>query len=247
MRLDGRVALVTGSTRGIGWATAKALAAHGATVLINGRSDATMLDARVTELRATGATASGYLADAADPDAIAALYRQLFKEHRRLDVLVNNAGVLEEGMLGMIPRDAVDRGLAVNLAGPLHHVQTAARLMRRGGGGAIVNITSIMGTRGAPGLAVYAASKAGLVGLTLAAAKELAPDNIRVNAVAPGFIDTDMARALPAELFAERLASVRTGRIGTPEDVAHAVLFLASDLSSYVTGQVLGVDGGMTV
>ncbi len=246
--LKDKVAYITGSTRGIGWATAQLLAANGATVILNGHSDAEQLTARVTELaKRSGVPTNGYLCDVSDPDAVAHVYQEIFKTYHRLDVLVNNAGILQDALLGMIPRDNVERTLAVNLAGSLYNLQAAARLMTRKRSGSIINVSSIIGVEGNIGQALYGSSKAGIIGLTKSAARELAPKGIRVNAVAPGFIDTDMARQLPADVFRQRVDSVAMGRIGTPEDVAKVILFLASDLSAYVTGQTIGVDGGMVV
>jgi 3-oxoacyl-[acyl-carrier protein] reductase len=248
LSLEGRVALVTGSTRGIGWASARRLAEQGATVVLNGAKDAALLEQRVAELsRAAGREMMGLLFDVADDTQVLAALREVHARHRRLDVLVNNAGVLEDAMLGMIAREAIDRVLGVNLKGALFVLQGAARLMMRAKRGSIVNLTSIVGTQGNAGQAVYSASKAAVVGLTLSAAKELAPHGIRVNAIAPGYIDTDMIKHLPPEKHRERLASIALGRIGTPEDVAEVVAFLAGDGARYVTGQVIGVDGGMLI
>lgn len=147
----------------------------------------------------------------------------------------------------MISSETIENVLGTNLAGAIYHLQEASRLMGRNKSGSIINIASIIGRVGNEGQAVYGASKAGVIGLTLSAAKELAPKNIRVNAIAPGFIETDMVKALPEQKYTERLRSVKMGRIGQPEDVANAVLFFASEVSAYVTGQVLGVDGGMLI
>jgi 3-oxoacyl-[acyl-carrier protein] reductase len=246
LRLDGRVALVTGSTRGIGWATACVLAQHGATVVLHGRAPQPQLEERVAEIRGKfGVPAIGIFGDAADMAAIRAGYVEVFRDFRRLDVLVNNAGVLQDGLLGMIPDDIVRRTFDVNALGCICHLQEASRMMVRRRSGSIINVSSIMGRVGSEGLTVYGASKAAMIGATLSAAKELAPKNIRVNAVAPGFIDTDMARQVREPKYTERIKSIKMGRIGTPEDVANLILFLASDLSSYITGQVIGVDGGM--
>jgi len=159
-------------------------------------------------------------------------------------VLVNNAGVLEDALLGMIKPE---RTFAINAIGVLNTMQAASRLLARGDGGAIVNVTSIIGVVGNAGQVAYGGSKAAVIGMTRSAAKELAPQGVRVNAVAPGFIDTDMTRALPEEVFAQRVASVGMGRPGTAEEVAEAIAWLSSPAARYVTGQVLGVDGGMVI
>ncbi len=232
------VALVTGSTRGIGLAAARRLTEDGFTVVVNG-TDADAARRVADEL---GGDALAF--DVADADAVQAAMRELFARHKRLDALVNNAGILDDALLGMIkPQRTFD----VNAMGVLNTMQAGARLLARGGGGAIVNVASIIGVTGNAGQVAYAGSKAAVIGMTRSAAKELAPKNVRVNAVAPGFIDTDMTRAMPQELFDERVASVGLGRAGTPEEVAEAIAWLASDRARYVTGQVLGVDGGMVI
>jgi 3-oxoacyl-[acyl-carrier protein] reductase len=245
--LTGRVAFVTGSTRGIGWATAQLLAERGATVILNG-TDGDLVEARAEELRSRhGRPAGGIRCDASQPADIRAAYQAIFKEHGRLDVLVNNAGILEDALIGMVSDETVNRTFEINTFGSIHHLQGAARLMKRKGSGSIINLTSIVGVNGNLGQIVYSSSKAAIVGLTRSASKELAPAGIRVNAVAPGFIDTDMTQALPEDKYAERMASIAMGRIGTPEDVARAIAFLAGDDAAYVTGQIIGVDGGMLI
>jgi 3-oxoacyl-[acyl-carrier protein] reductase len=171
-------------------------------------------------------------ADVADSAQVAVFYRKVFDRYRRLDVLVNNAGVLGDAVVGMIADDLIDNTMATNVKGAIYNLQAAARLMQRKKTGSIINLSSIIGTRGNRGQTVYGTSKAAIIGLTQSAAKDLAPANIRVNAIAPGYIDTP---------------NIGLGRIGKAEEVANAILFLASDLSSYVTGQVLGVDGGMVL
>ena len=248
LNLTGRVGVVTGASRGIGAAIAGALAAHGMNLILTGNRNAERLEQHAQAIIAAhGVQVRTHVGDIADPATAVSLAKLAFSAHRRLDVWVNNAGVLVDGLIGMVPPADVDKTLGINLGGVLHGTQQAARLMSRGVGGSIVNLTSIIGRFGNSGQLVYGASKAGVIGATLSAAKELAPKNIRVNAVAPGFIQTDMVAQLPADKFEERLSSIGIGRIGTPEDVADCVLFLASDLSRYVTGQVIGVDGGMVV
>jgi 3-oxoacyl-[acyl-carrier protein] reductase len=244
--LSNRVALITGGTRGIGWAVARVFAKHGACVVITGR-DGARAAARAEELsQAYGEPAHGVGCDNADPAEIRACHRKVRERTGRLDILVNNAGVLGDGLVGMMSDQMIQNTMSINTIGAVHHLQLAARAMRKSGG-SIVNVTSIMGVVGAAGTVAYSTSKAALVGLTLAAAKELAPTGIRVNAIAPGFIETDLTNALSPERNAERLASIGMGRAGLPEDIAGTALFLASDLSRYVTGQVIGVDGGMLI
>ena len=189
---------------------------------------------------------SGLAFDVAYASQVGAAIRELFSSRRRLDVLVNNAGVLDDALLGMIDSDSATRTFGVNALGILNTMQASARLLGRGGG-AIVNVASIIGVVGNSGQTAYGGSKAAVIGMTRSAAKELALAGVRVNAVAPGFIDTDMVRHLPEGVYEQRVASVGIGRIGTPEEVAQAIAWLASDEASYVTGQVLGVDGGMVI
>jgi len=246
--LQDKVSFLTGSTRGIGWATAREFARHGAIVVLNHRSSSAVLEDRCQELRAKfGGTVIGLVADVTDASSVKNCYVEIFRRFKRLDVLVNNAGILQDALLGMIPAETMQAVIETNLIGSLVHLQEASRLMARNRAGSIVNLSSIIGRFGNEGQTVYAASKAAVIGMTLAAAKELAPKNVRVNAVAPGFIDTAMTRQLPPEKFQQRMAGIRMGRIGTAEEVANAIVFLASDMASYITGQVLGVDGGMIV
>lgn len=243
-----KICFVTGSSRGIGSCTARELSRYGATVILNSREPQEVLDKRCRELSEEFSTeVAGLRADVTDTSSVKACYAEIFRRYRRLDVLVNNAGILEDALLGMISENTIRRVIDTNLVGSIAHLQEAARLMGRNKSGSIVNVSSIIGRFGNEGQTVYAASKAGVIGMTLSAAKELAPKNIRVNAVAPGFIDTEMTSRLPAEKYRERMNGIRMGRIGKPEEVARAILFLAGDEASYITGQVLGVDGGMIV
>jgi 3-oxoacyl-[acyl-carrier protein] reductase len=246
--LKDKVSFITGSTRGIGWATAREFARQGATVILNHRGSAGLLDERCRELEAEfRGTAVGLAADVTEASAVKDCYVEIFRRFKRLDVLVNNAGIMQGALLGMITNETIRTVIDSNLVGSLMNLQEASRLMTRNRRGSIINISSIIGRFGVEGQTVYAASKAAVIGMTMAAAKELAPKNIRVNAVAPGFIDTEMTRKLPPENSQQSIAGIRMGRVGTAEEVAQAILFLASDMSSYVTGQVLGVDGGMVI
>jgi len=248
LMLENKIAFITGSTRGIGWSTARFFAAQGAAVLLNGVSNKVLLDDRVNEIKNEyGVVCEGFLFDASDPDAIKACYSSIFKTYKQLDILVNNAGIMEDRLLGMVTPENIDRTFNVNVKSMIYNMQYASRIMARKASGSIINMTSIIGRVGSAGQSVYAASKAAVIGLTLSAAKELAPQNIRVNAVAPGFIETDMVKNLPVQKVEETLANIKMRRFGTTEDVAKAICFFASDLSSYITGQVLGVDGGMLI
>jgi len=246
--LQDKVAVVTGASRGIGLACALQLARAGATVVMLSRQEAS-LEVAARQLRDAVPDARLQLlpCDVADPNSVRDAFQAIFKAHKKLHVLVANAGVLDDALIGMVSREQIERTFGVNTFGTLYCAQYASRLIARSGGGAIINISSIIGRTGNVGQAVYAGSKAAVIGITQSLAKELAPQNIRVNAIAPGFIDTDMARSIPAEKFAERVASIKMNRMGSADEVASVALFLASDLSGYVTGQVIGVDGGMLI
>jgi len=248
LSLNDKIAIVTGASRGIGFATAKAFAQAGAVVVLMGRSMNTLEEA-CARIRAIYATANveGIVCDVADPSSVRDAFRAVFFKYKSLHILVANAGILDSALIGMVTPEQIEKTFGTNTFGTLYCAQYASRLIARSGGGAIINFSSIMGRFGEVGQAIYSGSKAAVIGITQSLAKELAPQAIRVNAIAPGFIDTDMARSICPEKFAERLASIKMGRIGTPEEVANVALFLASDMSSYVTGQVIGVDGGMLI
>lgn len=245
MLLQGKIALITGASRGIGKSIAAAFAAHGARLVVTASSEE--LETVAGELSAGGASVCALRGDINQDTHVRELARLCRSAYGGLDVLVNNAGVYQQAPLGMIALDAFRRMLDTNLVSMMNLTQYAVRLMANSQCASIINLASIAGTHGIPGAAAYSASKAAVCGFTLAAAKELAPKRIRVNAIAPGFIDTGMTRGMPEENFQKGVAAVRMGRIGTPQDVAGVAVCLASDLFGYVTGQTIGVDGGMAV
>ncbi len=240
--LSGRVALVTGGTRGIGLATVRALVEAGATVVLTGRDES-----RAKEAASAAGAAAGLALDVTDAKAVSSLVRGVAKEHGKLDVVVANAGIMEDALLGMIKEELVDTTLSTNVAGTLHTVQAAARAMMRKKTGSIVVLASIVGEYGSAGQTVYAASKAAVANIARSAAKELGRSGIRVNAVAPGVIETDLTAGLSEDAKAENTGRTPLGRLGRPEDVAKAIRFLVSDEASFITGQVLGVDGGLVL
>lgn len=247
MLLEGKVAYITGASKGIGRATALVFATHGAAVILNGRNEEELqsLAAEIEGISGNVPLVLRY--DVKDESEIKQAFQRIHGQYKRLDVLVNNAGILYGSLLGFAQKEKIDEMYHVNVMATISHMQYAARLMMRKKSGSIINLSSILGRYGDIGQVGYAASKAAVIGATKSAAKELAAANIRVNAVAPGFIETDMTTKLSADKFSACLSSIHMGRVGKPEEVAYTILFLASDLAAYVTGQVLGVDGGMVV
>ena len=245
--LAGKRVLITGATRGIGLAIAERFAAEGASLYLNGRDGPRVSQLAERLSREFGVACAPLLFDVADPEAVKAAFRELFAQTKVLDVLVNNAGILDDALIGMVTPAQIERTFACNSFSVLYCSQYAARMLQRNGGGSIINLASIIGRVGNAGQAVYGSSKAAVIGMTQSLAKELATQQIRVNAIAPGFIDTDMAHSLSEDKFQQRLDSIAMGRIGSADEVAKVALFLASELSSYVTGQVIGVDGGMLI
>jgi 3-oxoacyl-[acyl-carrier protein] reductase len=242
MDFTGKVVLVTGGSRGIGRACAVAFGRAGATVVLTYAGNEAAAAEAVT---ASGPTARSMRFDVSDTAACAAAVDEVVKGAGRLDVLVNNAGIVIDGLAMRMKDEDWDRQLDTNLKGAFALCRAAARPMMKQRSGAMVNLASIVGEMGNAGQAAYAASKAGLIGLTKALARELAGRNVRVNAVSPGFIDTDMTAGIGEELKAKMTEAIPLGRLGTADEVAKAVLFLASDAASYVTGEVLKVNGGM--
>lgn len=239
--------MITGASRGIGAAIAKLFASQGATLYLNGR-DQLKLQGLCQQLSSEfGISCSPLPFDVSDAGAVKQGFQQLFKLTKKLDVLINNAGILDDALLSMIGQPQLENTFKTNTFSVLYCSQYASRLMQRQGGGSIINLASIIGRVGNSGQTAYGGSKAAVIGMTLSMAKELAAAQIRVNAIAPGFIDTEMTRMLPADKYQQRLQSIAMGRVGTAEDIANTALYLASDLSAYVTGQVIGVDGGMLI
>lgn len=241
--LSGRVALVTGSTRGIGREIAATLATCGARVAVVGR-DAS----RATEAaRTMGSDARGYAADVSDTAQVTSLVESVERDFGSLDILVNNAGVTKDNILLRLKDEDWDTVLAANLRGAFASARAAARGMMKRRWGRIINISSIVGLIGNKGQSNYAASKAGLIGLTKSIAKEFASRNILANVIAPGFIETDMTSAMSAEARATLTAQIPLERLGTPKDIAGVAAFLSSEHAAYITGQVFVVDGGMVM
>ncbi|MBM6870746.1 3-oxoacyl-[acyl-carrier-protein] reductase [Pseudoflavonifractor phocaeensis] len=247
MNLTGKTALVTGGSRGIGRAICLELARLGANVAVNYAGNAAAAEETVAACQAMGVDAFAIQASVADGEAVTAMFQAVLERFGHLDILVNNAGITKDNLALRIKDADFDAVLDTNLKGAFLCMRAAYRPMMKQRYGRIINMSSIVALRGNAGQANYCASKAGLIGMSKAIAKELASRNVTVNLVAPGFIDTDMTAALPEAAKAAMLQSIPMGRLGQPEDVAKAVAFFASDEAAYVTGQVLCVDGGMAV
>tara|TARA_B100000900_G_scaffold412537_1_gene434555 strand:+ start:2371 stop:3120 length:750 start_codon:yes stop_codon:yes gene_type:complete len=243
-----KVAIVTGASRGIGLEICKLLLHSKYNLIINSSKNNKDAFNDLEELaNKYGQKVKFIVGDISSIKTIDEIIKITFDKYKSADVLVNNAGILDDAILGMISEESYESTLSINLKAAIFLMQGISRLMKKKKAGSIINISSIIGTNGNKGQVVYSSSKAGLIGATLSASKELSPYGIRVNAVAPGFIETDMVKQLDKEKYDERISSIPMGRIGTPKDVANLVMFLASSKSEYITGQIIGVDGGMQI
>ena len=247
MNLTGKTALVTGASRGIGRACALKLASLGAKVIVNYNKNQQAADEVVAEIKQSGGEAIAVQGDVSDFTVAQNVVKAAIDAYGRLDILVNNAGTTRDMVIMLMPEADWDLVIQTNLKSAFNCSKAAVKTMLRKRSGRIVNITSVAGIAGNAGQTNYSASKAGLIGFTKALAREVAPRNITVNAVAPGFVPTALTNDLPAELKEASLKSIPLGRWGTAEEVAYAVAFLASDEAAYITGHVLSVDGGMVM
>jgi 3-oxoacyl-[acyl-carrier protein] reductase len=248
MELSGKVALITGSARGIGKAIALELANHGAKIVINDILPKNEIDKTLEEIRKSGDQAIGIRADITIFKEVESMVKEIINKFGKIDILVNNAGIIRDSLLIRMKEEDWDAVININLKGTFNCSKTVAKyMMRQKSGGKIVNISSVIGLVGNIGQANYAASKAGIIGLTKSIAKELALRNINVNAIAPGFIETDMTKRLSEKVIKDLQQQIPLKRLGTVKDIAKVVYFLVSDDANYITGQVINVDGGMVM
>ena len=245
--LTGKIALVTGASRGIGAGVAKKLAASGAYVYVNYNGSAARADEVVNEIVTAGGQAEAIQCDVADFDKCKEMIDKIIADKGRIDILVNNAGITRDDLLMKMSEDEFDAVISTNLKGCFNTIRHASRYLLKQRAGKIINMSSVSGVAGNAGQANYSAAKAGVIGLTKSVAKELSSRGINCNAIAPGFIETEMTAAMTDKAKEATIAAIPLGRTGQPEDIAKAVLFLASDMSDYITGQVINVDGGMVI
>lgn len=247
MILKGKTALITGASRGIGSSIAIGLAQAGANVVINYASSPERAEAVADKARSFGVEAMTYPCSVSDAQAVETMIDTVEKEFGPIDILINNAGITRDGLLLRMKDQDWDDVMDINLKGTYLCTKNVSKRMLKRKAGSIINITSVVGITGNAGQSNYSASKAGVIGFTKSCAKEFASRGIRVNAIAPGFIETDMTGKLSEEVVAHYMSAIPLGRMGQPEDISNLVLFLASDAASYMTGQILTVDGGMSL
>lgn len=245
--LNGKIAVVTGASRGIGRSIALELASQGATVVVNYNGSEACAIKVQQEIEAAGGKAEVYRCNVSDYSACETFIQTVIQKYGRLDILVNNAGITKDGLLMRMTEGEFDQVMDVNLKGTFNTVRFASRQMLKQKYGRIINLSSVVGIAGNAGQTNYAASKAGIIGFTKASAKELASRGVTVNAIAPGFIETEMTDVLSDAVKAASIAQIPLGRFGSPEDVAKMAAFLVSDNAAYITGQVIQVDGGMAI
>lgn len=245
--LNGKIAVVTGASRGIGRAIATKLAKLGATVIINYNGSAEKAEEVKQKIIADGGRAEIMQCNVADYDSCEAFFKEIIHQFKRIDIMVNNAGITKDGLMMRMSEEDFTSVIDVNLKGTFHGIRFASRQMMKQRSGRIINMSSVVGISGNAGQVNYAASKAGVIGMTKSAAKELASRNITVNAIAPGFIETDMTSVLSEKVIEETMKQIPLGRLGSAEDIAETAAFLASDAAAYITGQVISVDGGMAM
>ena len=243
-RLQDKISIITGGARGIDFSIDRKFAEKGSTVIIIDISKEN-IEKAVNKIKQDGLKASGYVTDVTDLKAVGALFKKIYKEFGSIDILINNAGITKDGLLLRMKEKDWDAVMTVNLKGTFVCTQKACRYMMKNKKSAIINISSVIGLMGNSGQANYAASKGGINALTKSTAKEFASRNIRVNAVAPGFIKTEMTEKLPEKVVEEYSKAIPLNRMGLPEDIANTCLFLASDEANYITGQVVQIDGGL--
>ena len=246
-RFENKIVLVTGAGRGIGASIAKRFASEGAEVIVNYSGNDEAAQKTVDEITATGGQAQKYKCSVNDSESVKVMIDEIIKEFGRIDILVNNAGITKDGLMLRMTDEDVDRVIDVNLKGTFNCTKYVSKYMLKQKSGKIINISSVVGLSGNAGQVNYSASKAGIIGITKSAAKELSSRGITVNAVAPGYVDTDMTKVLSDNIRNEILKNIPLQRMGNVEDISNCVAFLASEDASYITGQVISVDGGMHI
>lgn len=246
--LKGKTCMITGASRGIGKSTAELFASQGADLILIAKTEPLLKEVQASLTgKFPGITVHIFACDISDATAVKELFNNLRTLNIKLHVLVNNAGIMIDAVLTMATPEMIQQVIQVNVMGSIYVAQQASKFMIKNRGGSIINLSSIIGTNGYKGQTIYSSAKAAIIGFTKSLSKELAVYNVRVNALAPGFIDTDMTKSMNPKFYERNMESIGMKRIGKPEDIANVALFLASDLSSYVTAQIIGVDGGMLI